>query len=105
MANVNHDAVPKSGDRVQYTLPDSTEMGHDKAENGGCLAAPAQARQEPGGTPPPAPDVGRLQPIAAKVRMKILYAARLCRFDLLRAVCRLATFVTKWTSECDRKLH
>ena len=32
------------------------------------------------------------------------YAARLCRFDLLRAVCRLAT-VTKWTSECDRKLH
>ena len=30
---------------------------------------------------------------------------RLCRFDLLRAVCHLATFVTKWTSECDRKLH
>ena len=37
--------------------------------------------------------------------MKILYAARLCRFDLPRAVCHLATFVTKWTSECDRKLH
>ena len=37
--------------------------------------------------------------------MKMLYAARLCRFDLLRAVCHLATFVTKWTSECDRKLH
>ena len=37
--------------------------------------------------------------------MKILYAARLCRFDLLRAVCRMATFVTKWTPECDRKLH
>ena len=36
--------------------------------------------------------------------MKTLYAARLCRFDLLRAVCHLATFVTKWTSECDRKL-
>eukprot|EP00972_Heterocapsa_arctica_P031557 4647733-Heterocapsa_arctica.AAC.1 len=37
--------------------------------------------------------------------MKILYAARLARFDLLRAVCHPATFVTKWTSECDRKLH
>eukprot|EP00972_Heterocapsa_arctica_P034154 5027856-Heterocapsa_arctica.AAC.1 len=37
--------------------------------------------------------------------MKILYAARLARFDLLRAVCLLATCVTKWTSECDRKLH
>ena len=56
-----------------------------------------------GGTLPE--DKGRLQPIAAKVLMKILYAARLCRFDLLRAVCHLATFVTKWTSECDRKLH
>ena len=55
--------------------------------------------------PPPSPDEGRLQPIAAKVLMTFLYAARLCRFDLLRAACHLATFVTKWTSECDRKLH
>ena len=37
--------------------------------------------------------------------MKILYAARLCRFDLLRAACHLATFVPKWTSECDHKLY
>ena len=37
--------------------------------------------------------------------MKLLYAARLARFDLLRAICHLATFVTRWTSECDRKLH
>ena len=29
----------------------------------------------------------------------------MARFDLLRAVCNLACFVTKWTSECDRKLH
>ena len=46
-------------------------------------------RKEHGGTPPPSPDEGRLQPIAAKVLMNILYAARLCRFDLLRAVCHL----------------
>ena len=37
--------------------------------------------------------------------MKILYAARLARFDLLRAVCHLACFVTKWTSDCDKRLH
>ena len=50
-------------------------------------------------------DRGRLQPIASRVLMNILWAARLARFDLLRAVSHLATFVTKWSSECDRKLH
>eukprot|EP00972_Heterocapsa_arctica_P111151 16364210-Heterocapsa_arctica.AAC.1 len=34
--------------------------------------------------------------------MKILYGARLARFDLLRAVRALATTITKWNSECDR---
>ncbi len=43
-------------------------------------------------------DRGRLQSIASKVLMKILWAARLARFDLLRAVSHLATKVTKWTS-------
>ena len=37
--------------------------------------------------------------------MKILYAARLARWDVLRAVNHLACFFTKWTTECDRKLH
>ena len=53
----------------------------------------------------PAEDRGVLQPLAAKVLMKILYAARMARFDLLRAVCDLACFVTKCSAECDRKLH
>ena len=44
---------------------------------------------------------GQLQPIAARVLMKVLYAARVCRFDLLRAVCSLATKVTMWDSSCD----
>ena len=48
---------------------------------------------------------GTLQPIASKVLMKILYAARMCRFDLLRATCGLASLVTKWDIVCDRKLH
>ena len=37
--------------------------------------------------------------------MKILYAARMARMDLLRAVCQLATQVTKWMSKCDKRLH
>ena len=105
MANVCRDATLNPGDRKLYALSELIEMENDKAENGVFHATPAQDRQDHGGTLSPAPDTGRLQPIAAKVLMKILYAATLCRFDLLRAVCHLATFVTKWTSECDRKLH
>jgi hypothetical protein len=48
---------------------------------------------------------GVLAPIASKVLMKILYAARVHRFDLLRPVCWLATKVTKWSKTCDIALH
>jgi len=48
---------------------------------------------------------GILAPIASKVLMKILYAARVGRFDLLRPVCWLATKVTKWSKTCDIALH
>ena len=48
---------------------------------------------------------GELQPIAARVLMKILYAARMCTFDLLRPCCFLATKTTKWDRSCDRALH
>ena len=37
--------------------------------------------------------------------MKILYAARMARFDLLRPTCRLACYITKWTPLCDKQLH
>ena len=42
---------------------------------------------------------------AAKILMKILYAARMARFDLLRVVASLATELTRWTEDCDRRLH
>jgi len=54
--------------------------------------------------PPDAPPAGVLKPIAAKVLMKVFYAARLARFDLLRAAANLSRFVTKWTSDHDRRL-
>ncbi|MDE0839722.1 MAG: hypothetical protein OSB41_11810, partial [Kiritimatiellae bacterium] len=48
---------------------------------------------------------GRLQPIAARILMKLLYGARMARYDILRAIAYLATCVTKWTAQCDRDLH
>ena len=47
---------------------------------------------------------GRLQPIAASILMGILYAARMARFDVLRATCRLACYTTCWTKACDVRL-
>ena len=61
----------------------------------------------PGGhaqSKPPAAG-GILAPVAARILMKLLYGARMARFDLLRAICHLACFVTKWDAECDKKLH
>jgi hypothetical protein len=48
---------------------------------------------------------GRLQPIAASILMMILYVARLARYDLLQAVCRLACRVSKLDDDCDRRLY
>eukprot|EP00969_Alexandrium_andersonii_P117841 5212437-Alexandrium_andersonii.AAC.1 len=36
--------------------------------------------------------------------MKILWVARVARFDLLRVVGFLAAKITKWKSKCDRQL-
>ena len=51
------------------------------------------------------PGQGTLKDIAARVLMKILYCARLARFDLLKAISNLATKVTRWSKNCDRMLH
>ena len=37
---------------------------------------------------------GVLKPITSKVLMKILYAARMCRYDLVRATWAFASMVT-----------
>ena len=47
------------------------------------------------------PDEGALASVACSLLMKVLWAARLARPDLLRAVNHLATTVTRWTSKCD----
>lgn len=52
----------------------------------------------------PAPQ-GVLAPIASKVQMEVLYAARMARPDLLKAINSLARMVTRWDAVCDAKLH
>jgi hypothetical protein len=48
---------------------------------------------------------GTLGDIASAVLMKVLYAGRMGRFDLLRPVNALASKVTKWTKLCDKQMH
>jgi hypothetical protein len=47
----------------------------------------------------------QLNKYAAKILMKLLYAARYARFDLLRPICGLAQFITKWDEKCDKQLN
>ena len=37
--------------------------------------------------------------------MKILYGARMGRYDLIRPVQALASLITKWDGLCDEKFH
>ena len=41
---------------------------------------------------------------AAHFLMKLLYAARMCRPDLLVAITRLASRIVTWDADCDRRL-
>ena len=54
------------------------------------VARPIEGEEEP---------MGHLQPIASKVLMKILFAVRMARWDLLRATQSLASRVTKWSKD------
>ena len=48
---------------------------------------------------------GYLAKDAAKIIMKMLYGARLVRFELLWPICSLARQVSKWNRACDKRLH
>ncbi|CAE6936887.1 GIP [Symbiodinium sp. CCMP2592] len=56
----------------------------------------------PTDTPVP-PGKGVLGDCAAAVLMKILYGARMGRYDLIRPVQALASLITKWDGLCDKK--
>jgi hypothetical protein len=42
---------------------------------------------------------------AARVIMKVMYAARMARPDVLRTIAFLARYLTKWTEDMDKRLH
>ena len=71
--------------------------------NGGEITVLGKALEQGSDPEPPTPS-GILKPIAAKVLMKILYGARMARYDLLRAVCHTASCITKWTEQQDMDL-
>jgi hypothetical protein len=48
---------------------------------------------------------GSLREDSSKVLMKILYGARVARYDLLNPTRALAGCTHKWTRACDKKLH
>ena len=98
---------------VQYDMADFLascvdaycELAHVKPEQLGKATTPfcenGIARPTASDEEPP----GKLKGIASKVLMKILFAARMARFDLLRATQSLASRVTKWSTDCDIALH
>jgi hypothetical protein len=48
---------------------------------------------------------GHLAGCASSILMKVLWGARMMRWDLLKATSYLARHVSKWTAACDRMLH
>jgi len=49
-------------------------------------------------------EAGVLAPQACSILMKIMYGARIARWDLLKIVQLLSTRVSKWTVSCDKAL-
>ena len=89
-------ATPEDAKRLVETLRKAqmgVSLGHNKDLNGKECDV---SRDEPEGV---------LTPIAASVVMKIFYCAREARPDMLRAIGHLTRFLTRWTEECDKRLH
>ncbi len=60
---------------------------------------------DPGGSSQDNEGDGELKHCAASILMKLLYCARMCRYDFLHPIGRLACLVTKWDKHCDKMLH
>ena len=47
---------------------------------------------------------GKWGDLAAHFLMKLLYAARMCRPDLITAITKLASRIARWNGDCDRRI-
>ena len=77
---------------------------HYKGETLETKVSKAAKAENKGKATPSESSGNQLSRIAAKVLMKLMYCARYGRFDLLRAIGRLASYITKWDALCDKKL-
>ena len=73
------------------------DQSADTSSDGGGPPAKADAK--------PVPDDGNFASVACSLLMQALWATRLARPDLLRAVNHVATKALKWTSTCDSMVH
>lgn len=82
--------------------PDEVEKRKQSPGSGGAPdpASKGKKKVEEKDTPR-----GKLAPHAASILMKLLYAARIARFDLLRAINSLARNISKWSDKDDARLH
>ena len=91
---------PKSLEKAKAPYLDETKPEFDENPNDSAFnSVMGQKDQEVDEKP------GCLGEHAPAVLMKILYGARVARYDLLRPVQALASRITKWTRLCDKKLH
>ncbi len=70
-------------------------------QRSGQLWDPCQRSAKKSSTDPE----GSLGCIVAMMLMTIMYSGRVARFDLLKVISLLASRITKWDSDCDRRLH
>ena len=86
----------QSVDKLPVRRKPKTQTSVGSTTNGG-KSVPTDGAQEN--------DEVALASVACSLLMKVLWAARLARPDLLRAVTYLATKVSKWTSKCESMMH
>ena len=97
-----HLAQYKRADLKPATTPFIDEAKAQKEQL--AELAKEEDRAAKSGEEPKTLDRGELSDDAARILMKLLYGARLARYDLLRAIGHLASQVTKWTRWSDARL-
>ena len=81
-----------------FSENDTAQLGTHEACN------PADGEEAPATAFKETKSGQRLASIPACILMRILYAARLARYDLLRITCKLAARISKWTAYDDKRL-
>ena len=98
------------GDLAHASTPFAPQLGEDtgkgkRAEHGASYYDEQSNEAVYSALVDGGPESGQLDGIASAMLMKLLYGARIARWDLLKCISLLAARVTKWTRGCDVALH